>query len=85
MVVDFPAPFGPRKPVTRPGSARKVTWSTAVKPPYFLVSESTMIMARTLASGAPATSGSVLIRSLPATPATLKGLGVDPQGRGDVP
>ena len=37
MVVDLPAPFGPRKPVTRPGSAVKETSSTAVKSPYFLV------------------------------------------------
>ena len=33
MVVDFPAPLGPRKPVTRPGRAVNVTSSTAVKPP----------------------------------------------------
>ena len=33
IVVDFPAPFGPRNPVTRPGSARKVTSSTAVYAP----------------------------------------------------
>ena len=31
MVVDLPAPLGPRKPVTRPGAAVKVTSSTAVK------------------------------------------------------
>ena len=30
IVVDFPAPLGPRNPVTRPGSAAKVTSSTAV-------------------------------------------------------
>jgi hypothetical protein len=45
IVVDFPAPFGPRKPVTRPGFAVKVTSSTAVKPPYLLVTLSTTIMA----------------------------------------
>jgi hypothetical protein len=33
MVVDLPAPLGPRNPVTRPGSAVKLTSSTAVKPP----------------------------------------------------
>jgi hypothetical protein len=33
IVVDFPAPFGPRNPVTRPGLAVKLTSSTAVKPP----------------------------------------------------
>jgi hypothetical protein len=34
IVVDLPAPFGPRKPVTRPGRAVKETSSTAVKPAY---------------------------------------------------
>ncbi len=29
MVVDFPAPFGPRKPVTVPGSHWKLTFCTA--------------------------------------------------------
>jgi hypothetical protein len=29
MVVDFPAPFGPRKPVTLPGSTTKLRSSTA--------------------------------------------------------
>ncbi len=48
MVVDFPAPLGPRKPVTRPGRAVKVTSSTAVKPPYLFVSESIWIMSRRL-------------------------------------
>ena len=33
MVVDFPAPLGPRKPVTRPGWAVKLTSATAVKAP----------------------------------------------------
>jgi hypothetical protein len=32
MVVDLPAPFGPRKPVTRPVAAVKETSSTAVSP-----------------------------------------------------
>ncbi len=44
IVVDLPAPFGPRKPVTRPGRAVKETLSTAVKPAYFRVSDSTVIM-----------------------------------------
>src|SRR4029079_14465637 len=39
IVVDLPAPFGPRTPVTRPGWAVKETLSTAVKPAYFRVSE----------------------------------------------
>jgi hypothetical protein len=33
MVVDFPAPLGPRKPVTRPERAVNETSSTAVKRP----------------------------------------------------
>ena len=44
MVVDLPAPLGPRKPVTRPVRAVKETSSTTVWPPYVLVSESTVIM-----------------------------------------
>jgi hypothetical protein len=31
MVVDFPAPFGPTKPVTRPSATVKVRSSTAVR------------------------------------------------------
>ena len=50
MVVDLPAPLGPRNPVTRPGSAVKVTSSTAVKPPYLLVRDSIVIMGRSLAA-----------------------------------
>src|SRR3954453_23356883 len=37
MVVDFPAPFGPRKPVTLPVCTLKLTPSTAVFEPYLLV------------------------------------------------
>jgi hypothetical protein len=33
MVVDLPAPFGPRKPSTSPGSARKLMPSTASSRP----------------------------------------------------
>ena len=44
IVVDLPAPLGPRKPVTRPGRATKLTPSTTVVRPYFLVSESMVIM-----------------------------------------
>ena len=46
IVVDLPAPFGPRKPVTRPGRATNDTSSTAVWPPYVLVTPSTVIMRR---------------------------------------
>src|SRR3979409_309123 len=37
MVVDLPAPFGPRKPVTMPGSTEQVRSSTArVRPNTFV-------------------------------------------------
>src|SRR5688572_31776040 len=49
IVVDLPAPFGPRKPVTRPGWAVKETLSTAVKPAYLRVRDSTVIIGSTLA------------------------------------
>ena len=44
IVVVLPAPFGPRKPVTRPGWQMKLTSSTAAKLPYRRVSPSTLIM-----------------------------------------
>ena len=44
MVVDFPAPLGTRNPVTRPGCAEKLTWSTATNSPYLRVTESRVIM-----------------------------------------
>ena len=37
MVVDLPAPFGPRKPVTFPGCTVKVNESTASLSPYRLL------------------------------------------------
>ena len=52
-VVDFPAPLGPRKPVTRPGRAVKDTSSTAVtarpRRAYRLVRCSAVIMVTTVA------------------------------------
>src|SRR6185369_1398631 len=42
--VDLPAPFGPRKPVTRPAGATKLMSSTAVVLRYFFVRESTVII-----------------------------------------
>jgi hypothetical protein len=47
MVVDFPAPFGPRKPVTIPGRTVNDTPSTAVLSSYLLVSVDASIMQRT--------------------------------------
>src|SRR3954471_20601768 len=44
IVVVLPAPFGPRKPVTVPGSSAKDTSSTTVRSPYCLVSPLTVII-----------------------------------------
>src|SRR4051794_13167560 len=44
IVVVLPAPFGPRKPVTVPGSQRKVTSETTVRPPSCLASRFASIM-----------------------------------------
>jgi hypothetical protein len=37
IVVDLPAPFGPKKPVTTPDGTEKLKSSTAVFAPYLLV------------------------------------------------
>src|SRR5215469_3735522 len=44
IVVDLPAPLGPRNPVTTPGRTVKVSPSTAVFDPYRFVSPRTSIM-----------------------------------------
>src|SRR3954471_11721955 len=44
IVVVLPAPLGPRKPVTVPGSQRNVTSETTVRPPSCLVSPLVWIM-----------------------------------------
>src|ERR1700751_2794091 len=44
MVVDFPAPFGPRNPVMRPGASSKDRSLTAVTVRYRLVSASTAMV-----------------------------------------
>ena len=44
IVVVLPAPLGPRKPVTVPGSQRNVTSQTTVRPPSCLVSPLVWIM-----------------------------------------
>ena len=51
IVVDFPAPFGPRKPVTVPGRTVKVRSETAVVGPYRLVSSWISIMKSTVPNG----------------------------------
>ena len=45
IVVDFPAPLGPRKPVTSPCSTSKLRSSTATTSPYLFVSPRTSITA----------------------------------------
>lgn len=43
-MLDLPAPFGPRNPVTRPAAALKVTESTATFAPYRFVTSRISIM-----------------------------------------
>jgi hypothetical protein len=49
MVVDLPAPFGPRKPKNWPGATLRLTFSTAIKSPKRRVSPEVEIAA-TIAS-----------------------------------
>ena len=44
MVVDLPAPLGPRKPVTRPGATSTVNASTATVDPNRFVNPRNVIM-----------------------------------------
>jgi hypothetical protein len=44
IVVDLPEPFGPRKPVTTPGTTSKLSFETALELPNCLVNEFTEIM-----------------------------------------
>jgi hypothetical protein len=41
MVVDFPAPLGPKNPWMEPDSTEKLTFETAILPGYSLVTPST--------------------------------------------
>src|SRR5690348_14184211 len=52
MVVVLPAPFGPRKPVIRPGSTVKDSWSTASLSPNRLVRPRASIIAGSFLGGA---------------------------------
>ena len=64
MVVDLPAPLGPRKPVTRPCWAVNVTSSTARKAPYVLVRWETEIMGISLRDRRPSPlQGRALVRT----------------------
>src|SRR5262249_53830887 len=51
IVVDFPAPFGPRKPVTVPGRTVNVRSETAVVVPYRFVRSWISIMTTTVPNG----------------------------------
>ena len=48
IVVDLPAPFGPRKPVTRPGRIVKLRPDTTAAPLYLFVGPCASIMRTTL-------------------------------------
>jgi hypothetical protein len=51
IVVDFPAPFGPRKPRTSPAEHSKLKLSTTVCWPYLFVRPSIFIMILIAKSG----------------------------------
>src|SRR3954452_21120420 len=53
IVVDLPAPLGPRKPVTTPGGTLKLSRSTATVLPYLLVRSWTSIMRLPADGGGP--------------------------------
>src|SRR5260221_3180068 len=57
MVVLFPAPFGPRKPVTTPGRTVNVRSETAVVGPHVLVSARSSIMDMTVPAAARRVAG----------------------------
>src|SRR5438874_1290395 len=73
IVVDFPAPFGPRKPVTVPGRTVNVRSETAVVGPYRLVSSWISIMKSTLPNGRVPVIGAPSLPRLGAVPAGLAG------------
>src|SRR4051794_10584243 len=79
MVVVLPAPLGPRKPVTVPGSQRNVTSETTVRPPSCLVSPSVWIMpADSWPAGFAATVGGLRSPGLAAVAGSDFGRGARP-------
>ena len=68
IVVDFPAPFGPRKPVTVPGRTVNVRSETAVVGPYCLVSSWISIMTTTVPNGRLPVIGAPSLPGLGKTP-----------------
>src|SRR5665811_1808072 len=75
IVVDLPEPFGPRNPVTRPGTTSKERSSTATTSPNRLVSPRASIILKSLAH---VYSGTTMRHSSPhrATSASVNGEGV---------
>src|SRR5689334_402019 len=73
IVVDLPAPFGPRKPVTIPGWTVKLTWSTAVVDPKVLVRSVTSIIVLDTTEPAVGTAGGRTPRSSALQVAVLPG------------
>src|SRR5215470_17324225 len=68
IVVDFPAPFGPRKPVTVPGRTVNVRSETAVVVPYRFVSSWISIMTTTVPNGRLPVIGAYSLPRLGKTP-----------------
>ena len=69
MVVDLPAPFGPRKPVTTPGRTVKLRSSTASLAPYRLVNPRASIISSLLCDGCAEPRGNAM------TPGIVPGRG----------
>src|SRR4051794_33504030 len=67
IVVVLPAPFGPRNPVTVPGSSVKDTSSTTVRAPYFLVNPLTVIIAKPPLATGPSGHGENSVENPPVT------------------
>src|SRR3954451_9611208 len=70
IVVVFPEPFGPRKPVTRPSATAKPSRSTATTPPKRFVSSVTSIVVMAPRWGR--ALGVHLVRRLPRVGAGLR-------------
>src|SRR5262245_45801690 len=82
MVVVLPAPLGPRKANSSPGSIRRLRRSTAVLVPYFLVTLSSSIIRRPLSVVRGPWSVAFLATDHgPRTTDTLAGLALDDKAR----
>src|SRR5262249_54945220 len=87
IVVDLPAPLGPRKPRTSPRATEKETPSTAVKGPNLLTSCLISIMRRLswgpCPSGRGRGEGVVFLASIPAAPTRVTRERADPRSGAD--